>query len=831
MNPIDHLVPHLLKVQKPAQYLGGELNAVQKDPGGLLRVALAFPDLYEIGMSYTGLQILYHLINRENRFYGERVFAPWPDMAEVLRSTHTPLFTLETRTPLSKMDVLGFTFQYELSYSNFLMMLDLAGIPLLSKERNSGPLVMAGGPCIYNPEPIADFVDVFYVGEAERDLIGVLDDIREMRKSGLSRNDQLKNLNEKYPFLYVPAFHPVSAAGPFQTVDPETTVTRTIPRHFQLEDFPPRLVLPNVSVVYDRITLEISRGCDEGCRFCQAGMIYRPARERAPEDLLKQAHALVDVTGHDEISLSSLSTADYPGIENLVSLMVNQFERDRISTALPSIRADRFQESFAEEIKRIRKTGFTIAPEAGSQRLRDVINKNLSEEAILKASETAYKHGWSHIKLYFMIGLPTETMEDLDEMVALTEKIAAMSRRGYTVLSVSTFIPKPHTPFQWAAQLTAEEVRRRQDYIKHKVRSRNIKIKLHDPAQSMLEGIFSRGDRQTGQLLLEAYRNGAVFDGWTDKFHPEIWKKAKDTLGYENEHLHREVSVETRFPWDFVNISIPKSFFVREWKRAKSNEPTPMCVSPASCNACRACTASEIQNRFQEKSKIVGNLENMKKKSEKEEENGEQGRFFYEFSYKKSGFSRFVSHLDLVTIFSRALRIAELPVMFSRGFNPRPVLKFSPALELGVAGEDERFLGEFISRFNTGTAVETLNRALPEGIRITAAVEHPMAKRNRLSRDVDFVYQVVFPGSIQLFPAWRDVVVQKTTRKGLRHIRLGDVVQSVELSGSSATVVIRHSQSRGSLKLSETIPHIFPDGDANHAIMLRKQLIFLEGNA
>lgn len=831
MTAIDHLVPHLLKVQKPAQYLGGELNAVQKDPGGLLRVALAFPDLYEIGMSYTGLQILYHLINRENRFYGERVFAPWPDMAEVLRSTHTPLFTLETRTPLTKMDVLGFTFQYELSYSNFLMMLDLADIPLLSKDRDSGPLIMAGGPCIYNPEPIADFVDLFYVGEAERDLIGVLDDIREMRKSGLSRNDQLKNLNEKYPFLYVPAFHPVSAAGPFQTVDPEATVTRTIPRHFQLEDFPPRLVLPNVSVVYDRITLEVSRGCDEGCRFCQAGMIYRPARERAPEDLLAQAHTLVDVTGHDEISLSSLSTADYPGIENLVSVMVNEFEKDRISTALPSIRADRFQESFAEEIKRIRKTGFTIAPEAGSQRLRDVINKNLSEEAILKAAETAYRHGWGHIKLYFMIGLPTETMEDLDEMVALTEKIAAMSRRGYTVLSVSTFVPKPHTPFQWAAQLTAEEVRRRQDHIKHKVRSRNIKIKLHDPAQSMLEGIFSRGDRQTGQLLLEAYRNGACFDGWTDKFQPEIWNKAKASIGYESDHLHREMNAETRFPWDFVNISIPKSFFVREWKRAKSNEPTLMCASPTSCNTCLACTPQEIQNRFQEKSKIVEKLAEMKKNSQIMEENGEQGRFFYEFSYKKSGFSRFVSHLDLVTIFSRALRIADLPVMFSRGFNPRPVLKFSPALELGVAGEDERFLGEFISRFNTGTAVENLNRALPEGIRITAAEEHPMAKRNRLSRDVDFVYQVVFPRSIQLFPAWRDVVVQKTTRKGLRHIRLGDVVQSVELNGSSATVVIRHSQLRGSLKLSETLTHIFPDGDVNHAIMLRKQLIFLEGNA
>ncbi|MCK5878753.1 MAG: TIGR03960 family B12-binding radical SAM protein, partial [Holophagae bacterium] len=709
MSVIDHLVPRLLEVQKPAQYLGGELNAVQKDPAGRLRVALAFPDLYEIGMSYAGLQILYNLINREDRFYGERVFAPWPDMAELLRSTSTPLFTLETKTPLSKMDVLGFTFQYELSYSNFLTMLDLAGIPLLSKDRDSGPLIMAGGPCVYNPEPVADFVDIFYVGEAERELVNVLMDIQEMKNSRISRYNQLKALHGKYPFLYIPVFHPVSEGKPFWTAASPGKVTRTIPREFCPEDFPPRLLLPNVAVVYDRITLEISRGCDEGCRFCQAGMIYRPARERGPEDLLNQARTLVNATGHDEISLSSLSTADYPGIEDLVSIMVNQFEKDRISIALPSIRADRFQESFAEEIKRIRKTGFTIAPEAGSQRLRDVINKNLSEESILTAAQSAYRHGWSHIKLYFMMGLPTETMEDLDEMVALTEKIAAMNRRGYTVLSVSTFIPKPHTPFQWTAQLTIDEIRRRQNHIKSRVRSRNIKIKLHDPAQSTLEGVFSRGDRHTGKLLLEAYRKGACFDGWTDKFQSEIWDKAMSAVGYESAHLYHELDVETPLPWDFLDISVPKSFFVKEWFRAKSNEPTPMCVSTASCNACQACTPQEIKSRFQLREKIVEKLAEMKKKSQVLNENDEKERIFCEFSYKKGGFARFVSHLDLVTIFSRAVRIAKLPVMFSRGFNPRPVLKFSPALELGIAGDDERFLGEFVNRFNMAEAVNRLN--------------------------------------------------------------------------------------------------------------------------
>ncbi|NOZ13804.1 MAG: TIGR03960 family B12-binding radical SAM protein [Acidobacteria bacterium] len=831
MNTVDSLIPHLLKVQKPAQYLGGELNAVKKDPAGRLRIALAFPDLYEIGMSYTGLQILYHLINREDNFFGERVFAPWPDMAQLLRTTKTPLFTLETRTPLSKMDVLGFTFQYELSYTNFLMMMELGKIPLLSKERKTGPLVMAGGPCVYNPEPIADFVDVFYMGEAERELIPVLNEIQQMRKEGISREKQLQALHQNYEFLYVPALHGPVTGSPFGTITPSRPVKRTIPREFSMADFPPRLVLPNVAVVYDRITLEISRGCDEGCRFCQAGMIYRPARERAPEDLLAQAHTLADCTGHDEISLSSLSTADYPGIENLVSLMVNEFEQDKISTALPSIRADRFQESFAEEIKRIRKTGFTIAPEAGSQRLRDVINKNLSEEAILTAADTAYRHGWHHIKLYFMLGLPTETMEDLDEMVALTEKIAAMNRRGHTVLSVSTFVPKPHTPFQWTAQLTVNEVRHRQEYIKHRVRSRNIKIKLHDPAQSILEGIFSRGDRHTGKLLLQAYRNGACFDGWGDHFHPEIWDEAAAAIAYDSTHLYRELDTNQPLPWDFVDISVPKSFFLKEWERAKSNEPTPMCISPGSCNGCRACSADEIQARFQKRERIAEKLTKMKENSLISNKNIEKERIFCEFSYQKKGFARFVSHLDLVTIFSRAVRIAKLPVMFSRGFNPRPVLKFSPALELGIAGDDERFLGEFVCAFDTMEAVKKLNMALPEGIAVTGAFPCPMEKRNRLSRDVDFHYQAVFPEPAHVSPGWREIIVEKTTRKGTRQVRLTDIVQKAEAAGRTATVIVRHSQRRGSLKLTEILPHIFPDADLTHAILLRKQLIFLEGEA
>lgn len=568
-------------------------------------------------------------------------------------------------------------------------------------------------------------------------------------------------------------------------------------------------------------------------------MIYRPSRERSPEDLMAQARQLLDTTGWDEISLSSLSTADYPGIEDLVSLMVNEFEDKRIATALPSIRADRFRESFAEEIKRVRKTGFTIAPEAGSQRLRNIINKNLTEESILSAARLAYKHGWKHIKLYFMIGLPGETREDLDEMVAVTQRIAAMNPRGYAVLSVSTFVPKSHTPFQWAPQLTLAEVQERQAYIRSRIRARNVRTRFHDPGQSMLEGLLARGDRRTGEMILQAYLDGARFDGWTDYFDYERWKAAAEKVELSSEHLYQELGPDIRVPWDFVDIAVAPDFFRREWERSRQGETTAMCESPASCNACRACAPEQITSRFQEKQAVSDQLRRMREQRRLLEaahsnstDDVEPGRYFYQFSYAKKGLTRFISHLDLVTIFSRAMRIAGLPVTFTRGFNPRPVLKFSPALELGIAGENEAVVGEFVRSFGVSQAQEALNQALPEGIHVTDIAEIPMTERNFVTRDADFVYEVTFPTPPRLNPDWlHGEMEKKSKKKGLRVVRLSDYVKRVDISGSTATVVIRHTGQGGSLRISEVLPQIFPGADIKNAIMTRKQLIYLQGDA
>ncbi len=824
MSVIDHLIPHLLKVQKPARYLGGEQHAMRKDPSDKLRFGLAFPDVYEIGMSYTGLPLLYHLLNREPDLAAERVFCPWPDMEEMLRSTGVPLYMLESGDPVTEMDVLGFTLQYELTATNMLTMLSLAGIPFRSADRKSGPIVMAGGPGATNPEPLAPFIDVFYIGEAERDLVPVLRFIHRLVREQRDRMDILKLLAAEFPFLYVPFLHATNTEGLFHVPILETPVRRTFPDGFAASDLPDQQILPNIGVVHDRVTLEISRGCDEGCRFCQAGMIYRPARERAPEDLVAAADRLISRSGHDEVSLSSLSTSDYPGIEDLVRLMMNRFSEKRVSTALPSLRADRFREAFAEEIKRVRKTGFTIAPEAGSQRLRDVINKNLSESDILEAATIAYRHGWDHVKLYFMIGLPTETDEDLKEMVRLAETIARRAGRGHVILSVSTFVPKPHTPFQWAAMLDKDEIVRRQQFIRDQLRSRKIRTRFHDPGETVVEGWFSRGDRRMADVVEAAWGAGARFDGWMEWFNFAHWQAALQTTGVPVDHLNREIPVNQPLPWDGIDIGIPRSYQEDEWEKAMSATPTPYCDTADNCNSCRACSPAVLKRRFAERDRIRQVLGEMESTTGHMAPEPEQ-RYFYRFLFAKTGLSRFISHLDLVHVLNRALRMAELPVAFTRGFNPKPVLKFGPALELGVAGDREPFIGEFTAPL-TQQAVETLNNCLPEGIRILELSEVEMANRKQLSRDARLQYRVTMPVAVSLKPDWRDATLVKKGKRGDRTVRLGDMVDRVEVSGSQVRIIIRHSQSGGSLRLSEALSHLFPEQDPAHAIMVRQHILY-----
>ncbi|BBB33248.1 conserved hypothetical protein [Thermotomaculum hydrothermale] len=819
----------LIKVKKPGQYTGGELNSIVKNTENKLRFLLAFPDLYEIGMSYTGLHILYELINRQENIFAERVFAPWIDFEKILREKKLPLLSLETKTPMNKFDVVGFTFQYELTYTNFLNMLDLSGIPLRSKERTDFPLIMAGGPCVSNPEPIAPFVDFFYIGEAETYLIEILNKIQTLKQSGKNRKQILEQLAE-YEFIYVPEFSKYRQTEFFLIPEYPKKVKRTFPLNFEQRDFPEKAVQPNVQIVYDRVTLEISRGCDEGCRFCQAGYIYRPQRERKPEDLITQADTLLKNTGQDEISLTSLSAANYPGIELLIETLMKKYSDERISLSLPSIRADKFKDEFAISIKEGRKTGFTIAPEAGTERLRKIINKNLKEEDIFWSAKTAFENGWDHIKFYFMIGLPFEEYEDLEGIVKICEKSLEFAKRGHVILSASTFVPKPHTPFQWIGQITYHETVNRQEYIKSLVKTRRIRYKFHDPAMSVLEGIISRGDVLVADVIEKAFKMGVRFDGWSDTFDFSIWEKAIKKSGINIERYYIDLPEDTEFPWDFIDIGVRKKFLLQELKRAIEGKNTEMCVDVKSCNACGTCSGKYLKERFEKriefynKLKQAVSIENNRTKTEKEEE-----RYHYLFIFNKKNEMKFISHLDLIRIIQRGLRISKLPIAFTKGFSPKPILTFSPALELGIEGENEMFIVEMKEKVDINQAIFKINRGLPEGIRVKEGKIVPFEKRKFLSGKCKLYYLIESKDNLEINRDWQKLKTKKKTKRGFKEIEVKNYVKKVtEIEKGKYIIESEFSPDKGSLKITEIVPLIFKNTNLDNAIIKRQKIEYGE---
>ena len=595
----------LQAVEKPARYTGGEWNAQPKDSAAVLcRIALAMADVYEVGMSNLGLKILYEILNRRDDVAAERVYAPWLDMEEEMRRRGVPLFSLETFREISSFDVIGFSLQYELLITNTLNMLDLAGIPLHAAERaEAHPFVIGGGPCVYNTEPIADFFDFFVLGDGEEIVAEVCDALIAWKKAGRpdGRRGFLRRA-ARIPGVYVPSFYApeYDARGMFtglrvldEAASPQ--IYRRVVKDLDAAPFLEKPVVPYLGIVHDRLMLELFRGCTRGCRFCQAGMAYRPVRERRPETLESLARTLFDSTGYNEMSLTSLSSADYSCLSPLVDGLLAGTQGERVSFSLPSLRIDSFSVDIAERLQQVRKSGLTFAPEAGTQRLRDVINKNVTEDDLLHSVRTAFEQGWKAVKLYFMMGLPTETDEDIVGIAELAQKVVdcykeVKGKRGVKVtVSVSCFVPKAYTPFQWFAQVSQEEFERRQRLLKESIRDRAISFHYHDARASVLEGALSRGDRRLSAVIETAWRNGAKFDGWTDQFKDEVWKDAFCRCGVAPEFYSRRTrDLEEALPWAHTSPGVSEDFLRREWQRAQEAALTHDCRRET-CTGCGVC--------------------------------------------------------------------------------------------------------------------------------------------------------------------------------------------------------------------------------------------------
>lgn len=591
----------LARVERPGRYLGNERGMIRKDTASVtVRFGLAFPDVYEIAQSHPGLQILYDLLNRRPDTYAERVYAPWFDLEAELRAAKLPLVTLETATPLRDLDVLGFTLQYELTYTNVLAMLDLGGIPLHSADRGpEDPLVIAGGPCAFNPEPLADFLDAVVLGDGEEVIHDICD--RVAAWDGANRPDLLAEL-ARVRGVYIPAFFSprYGSKGQLVSIEPlrpgYDRVEKRVVADLNTIPLQQSFIVPTVPIVHDRPSLEVMRGCVKGCRFCQAGYIYRPLRERDPRRVLTQAESAVRQTGQDEVSLLSLSTGDYSCVNPLLTELMNRLAAQRIAVSLPSTRVDALAPTLLEQIKRVRKTGFTLAPEVGTQRLRDVIQKAYDEAELIEASAQISALGWRALKLYFMLGLPSETEDDLLGIVELTHKVASAGNfRTEVTASVSNFVPKAHTPFQWAPQISVREIEARQELLRRELRKRNLRFRWHDARLSWIEGIFSRGDRRTGNILLAAYRQGCRFDGWSDHSRADLWEAAlRDTGTDPSAHLRRRLLDEV-LPWDHLSCGVTKDFLQRELAGAFERTLTPDC-SVSRCTYCGACDFTTVRN-------------------------------------------------------------------------------------------------------------------------------------------------------------------------------------------------------------------------------------------
>ena len=699
-------------VTKPARYINTEINSVHKDLAQVkTRVCLFFPDTYEIGMSHLGIRILYHILNSRPDTACERVFSPWTDYEDRLRASGRPLTSLESNLPLAEFDIIGITLQYELSYTNILTGLELAQIPIRSADRDDNhPLIIAGGPCAVNPEPLSDFIDVFFIGEAEE----AVHEIVTLRQEHRNRQEFLTAI-AKHEGFYVPALG-------------KAIVRRRYLKSIDTAPYPDRPLVPLLKPIHDRVTVEVARGCIRGCRFCQAGIIYRPYRERGPETVKGLLDGSLSCTGYDELSLASLSSGDYSEIQPLIIELMEKYRDSRVSVSLPSLRVGTLTPEMIRAIAGTRKTGFTLAPEAGTERLRRVINKPVSDPDLLDAAETIFRSGWNTIKLYFMIGLPTETDEDLDGIIRLANELFSVGKRSskrpvQLNISVSTFVPKPHTPFQWHGQASLAEVRRKQAYLAKGLKRRGITLKAHDPETSLLEGAIARGDRRLGRVIEEAVRLGCRFDGWTECFDFTKWTEAFQKCGLDAPtYASRTFGLEDELPWSVVKSGVTRAFLKGEYQRAVEEKITENCR--VECEHCGIGCMDGGTSALGRPAvlTIPKPIPEGPAPADRKKPAGVQDMTIrVRMKFTKTGRIRFLSHLDFMTLFHRAVVRAQVPIAFSQGFNPHLKIAFGPALPVGMESETEYVDLEIDPFADLLHITSGLNSTLPEGVRILEA--------------------------------------------------------------------------------------------------------------